>query len=331
MKFQLVASKSSGARWRILGSPAEVKDLFRVIQSFAEQSMENLVVRFGEVPLVLAYQIFSPRWSFKQPELATAAQTLAAFWKLDGQELVGQLRAAFAIRDAMIAEDETLKTARSRHVWLRVLRQMTNSEADAVAREIIASFLVIQPQSAACERAFATVEELKPLSAFETCMQMLLCLETWKQTSMSVALLKLRKHLGQDCTAPLLEQELLIGQCAKPLREAAARVLRRFNATARRQVMCRKRAQRSDKGSHAQITSEPSALRSLRVAKRLDFWCGHQKHRCRCSELRMWSCQKSTQTCRRNGRKRRMIQIRNHAHDDSVATAVAVQRGASPN
>ena len=152
-----------------LGSPAEVKDLFRVIQSFAEQSMENLVVRFGEVPLVLAYQIFSPRWSFKQPELATAAQTLAAFWKLDGQELVGQLRAAFAIRDAMIAEDETLKTARSRHVWLRVLRQMTNSEADAVAREIIASFLVIQPQSAACERAFATVEELKPLSAFETC------------------------------------------------------------------------------------------------------------------------------------------------------------------
>ena len=96
---------------------------------------------------------------------------------------------------------------------------------------------------------------------------MLLCLETWKQTSMSIALLKLRKHLGQDCTAPLLEQELLIGQCAKPLREAAAsgfikRVLRRFNATERRQVMCRKRAQRSDKGK-----PRPNYKRTKRVAQ----------------------------------------------------------------
>ncbi|CAE7767376.1 unnamed protein product, partial [Symbiodinium sp. KB8] len=156
-------SKEYWCEMKDLGSPAEIKELLRTIRSFAEQTLENLVVRFGDVPLVLAHQILSPRWSFKQPDLVESAKALAAFWKVDEQALVSQLRAAFAIRDSLISEDSALKTARSKEVWLRVLSRMTSSDSDAVAREIIASFLVIQPQSAACERAFATVEEYKPL------------------------------------------------------------------------------------------------------------------------------------------------------------------------
>ncbi|CAE7482687.1 unnamed protein product [Symbiodinium microadriaticum] len=156
-------SKEYWCEMKDLGSPAEIKELLRTIRSFAEQTLENLVVRFGDVPLVLAHQILSPRWSFKQPDLVESAKALAAFWKVDEQALVSQLRAAFAIRDSLISEDSALKTARSKEVWLRVLSRMTSSDSDAVAREIIASFLVIQPQSAACERAFATVEEYKLL------------------------------------------------------------------------------------------------------------------------------------------------------------------------
>ncbi|CAE7540258.1 unnamed protein product [Symbiodinium sp. CCMP2592] len=230
------SSKEYWCEMKDLGSPADIRELFRTIRSFAEQTMENLVVRFGDVPLVLAHQIFSPRWSFKQPELVESAKALATFWKVDEQVLVSQLRAAFAIRDSLISEDSTLKTARSKEVWLRVLSHMTSSESDAVARDIIASFLVIQPQSAACERAFATVEEYK-------------------------------KHLGCDSTAPLLQQQLLIGACARPVKEARAsgfikRVLGRFSATERRTALRRRRAPRSDKGK-----PRPNYKRKKRVAQ----------------------------------------------------------------
>ena len=91
-------SKEYWCEMKDLGSPAEIKELLRTIRSFAEQTLENLVVRFGDVPLVLAHQILSPRWSFKQPDLVESAKALAAFWKVDEQALVSQLRAAFAIR-----------------------------------------------------------------------------------------------------------------------------------------------------------------------------------------------------------------------------------------
>ena len=82
---------------------------------------------------------------------------------MDPSLAVAQMRSAFAIRGALMSEDGSLKTGRSRDMWLRVLAQMTTGERDAIARRLIADFLVIQPQSAACERSFATVEELKSL------------------------------------------------------------------------------------------------------------------------------------------------------------------------
>ena len=101
-----------------------------------------------------------------------------------------QLRAAFAIHDTVMSQDDSLKTARPRELWLRVLTHMSENDASvSLSRQVIASFLVIQPQSAACERAFASVEG--------------------------------RDHLGADTTVPLLEQELIITSWGKPLMCAA--------------------------------------------------------------------------------------------------------------
>ena len=192
------------------------------------------MLRFGEIPLVLAYQIFSPRWSIKQDELVHSAEVLAKYWKLDSHALVDQLRAAFAIHDTVMSQDDSLKTARSRELWLRVLTHMSEDDASvSLSRQVIASFLVIQPQSAACERAFASVEGL-------------------------------RDHLGADTTVPLLEQELIITSWGKHLMCAAKsgflkRCCQKFGGKERRassrqhyfrkgRLVQRVRAPRSDRG-----------------------------------------------------------------------------------
>lgn len=74
------------------------------------------------------------------------------------------LRHLFALRDAVLERNESLKTVRSLDLWMQVLNERSaGGPVDAAAARILNSFLVTQSQSAACERTFATVEELKIL------------------------------------------------------------------------------------------------------------------------------------------------------------------------
>ena len=74
------------------------------------------------------------------------------------------LRHLFALRDAVLERNESLKTGRSLDLWMQVLNERSaGGPVDAAAARILNSFLVTQSQSAACERTFATVEELKIL------------------------------------------------------------------------------------------------------------------------------------------------------------------------
>lgn len=126
--------------------------------------MEKLATRFGSTNLVMAYSMFRPDWTFSQEGLTQKATVLAEFWQLSLPDVMSGLRHAFALRDACIESNDSLRTGRSLDLWLAVLKERSaGGSFDGAAATILQSFLVAQTQSACCERTFSRVEELKNL------------------------------------------------------------------------------------------------------------------------------------------------------------------------
>ena len=133
------------------------------VQDFAEQCLEKVTSRFARSTIIEAYSMFEINWTDTQEELTEKSKVFADYWQQPRDEMLVGLRHLLAVRNACKERPECRDLERSLNLWLHVQKEVESENVNQPAQTVLHSFLCAQTQSAACERTFAKVEELKRL------------------------------------------------------------------------------------------------------------------------------------------------------------------------
>ena len=107
--------------------------------------------------------MFEINWSGTQEELTEKSKVFADYWQQPRDEMLVGLRHLLAVRNACKERPECRDLERSLDLWLLLQKEVESENVNQPAQTVLHSFLCAQTQSAACERTFAKVEELKRL------------------------------------------------------------------------------------------------------------------------------------------------------------------------
>lgn len=227
--------------------------IFRRLGAFAGACSDKVLSRFESKAIWSNMYVFDVSYRLQQESFQTAIWEMGNFLNLPTDTLIDEMRTAFAVRDSILE-----RHTKAEELWCSVLHSIQDRKDLPTAEKLISSFLLAPSQAAACERAFASITQLKG-------------------------------QLGHDCSPSTLEQYLLVGQ--GPSVEDAlkngflAKCTSKFLSSKSRQyrkgrtVIQRKRKQRSDLGKTRTTYKKRrkyQGLRSQATARHLQRGAGEE-------------------------------------------------------
>ena len=162
-----------------------MKNIFKRLQEFATICSDKVMERFAARSDVWKNaHIFHQKYEYNQNSFQNALWEIGSDLNIEQEELIKEMRSAFAIRDVVSARE---KVDSAESLWASVLQGVQERADLPEAERLISSFLLSPSQAATCEWGFSTVVRLKE-----------------------------RLH---DCSPLVLEQYLQVGHFGKPLQE----------------------------------------------------------------------------------------------------------------
>lgn len=130
--------------------------IFRRLGAFAGACSDKVLSRFESKAIWSNMYVFDVSYRLQQESFQTAIWEMGNFLNLPTDTLIDEMRTAFAVRDTILE-----RHTKAEELWCSVLHTIQDRKDLPTAEKLISSFLLAPSQAAACERAFASITQLK--------------------------------------------------------------------------------------------------------------------------------------------------------------------------